>query len=124
MKKDDRDLNYLIFTDEYCGIQFWIMQRGFHGLDHDLIWYCAYVKPPEDKLDLDVNELEVHGGITYRGGLRPHIEDYVWGWDYHHSFDIVDFPDHLATRLQIKPIKEVIDIVSEDCQDFIRQYLL
>lgn len=122
--KDIKHLDKVIFTDEYYGIQYWIIQYGVRTSQFETKWYCAYVQPPEDKLDLDVDELEVHGGITFDGEHRLLDDEYVWGWDYNHSMDYVPKDDFYKTKLGLKPVEEVIDIISEDCQEFIQKYLL
>lgn len=110
-------IDRVIFEDEYFGVRFKIKEYGLIDIDndYDCRWYCAYVQVPKDKLHLDTDELEVHGGITYN-------KKDIWGWDYNHGYDMSD--TLFKTKLQLKPIEYVIDFISMECQEFIRRYLI
>ena len=114
----------IILEDEYTGIKYWIVENGLYTEDgnYDMKWYCAYVLPPHHLKDMDTDELEVHGGITWNGFLNI-IGLEVWGWDYNHCYDMVD-GEVFKTKLQSKPIEEVVDIIASECQEFIRRYLI
>lgn len=117
----------LINNGEYQGVKFWIVKNGIRSEDisFDYTWYCAYVEPPKDKLKtLKVDDLEVHGGITLNGYLDLCGKRRVWGWDYNHHID-TDFTDgQLKNKFQKIHEFEVIDIISNDCREFIGRYLV
>ncbi len=128
MSKENR-IHRVVFEDNYCGVKYWIVENGYYTDDgsYDMRWYCAYVKPPltkkikyKDKLD----DLEVHGGITFDGDLSI-IKGcrYVWGWDYNHAYDCLE-ETLFKTKFQMMEQNEVIDIIQNDCQEFIRRYLI
>jgi hypothetical protein len=108
------------------------VENGVHTDDglYNITWYCAYVKPPFTKRLEYMNkldELEVHGGITFNGKMDIIGNHHIWGWDYNHYEDMADtdiLQDMLQTKLQLKPISEVRDIISKDCREFIRRYLV
>lgn len=114
----EKHIDQIVFEDMYCGVHYWIKQYGLYTEDgqHDYRWYCCYVEVPKKKLKLKVEDLEVHGGITFN-------HDGVWGWDYNHYMDL-DLEHPLKTKFQSRPIEEVVDIIASDCQEFIRRYLI
>ncbi|MEM1213432.1 MAG: hypothetical protein AAGI68_14185 [Planctomycetota bacterium] len=68
---------------------------------------CAYVGVQKDSprlqgIDHEEIELDVHGGITYRGLLDvilPAEAHFWWGWDYaHHGDHTVHSTGHFAGR--------------------------
>ena len=122
MTKDDR-IYELVHSGEYQGIKFYIMKYGFKTEEFDYHWYCGYVEPPKDKLTLNISELEVHGGITFDGYRQDMSKNRIWGWDYNHCEDI-DYENKLKNKFQFKSKEEVVNIISKDCQEFIRRYLV
>ena len=73
-----------VLATGYCfGLLYYILNLGTHP--------TAYIKMPKN-IDIDENEIDVHGGVTYS-------EDHLWindnekldgkfiGWDYAHYDD-------------------------------------
>lgn len=114
----EKHIDQVVFEDEYCGVNYWIKQYGHYTEDgqYDYRWFCAYVSVPKKKRKLKVEDLEVHGGITYN------TKD-VWGWDYNHYYDI-DMTNGMKNKYQLMSIDLVIDIIASECQEFIRRYLI
>lgn len=77
-------------------------------------WYCGYVVLSEDerypKLDVDeIYKLDVHGGITYRGGMQG-IDGYLIGFDYGHGFDDPLVQDEEYTLGECKYLVDQIEV--------------
>ena len=86
-----------ILSTGYCfGLLYFILNLGLHP--------TAYIKIPNN-LDIDDNDIDVHGGITYTG-------DHLWinenekldgkfiGWDYAHYGDYAGYEEKLPKELQ------------------------
>lgn len=63
----------------------------------DMGWRCGYVKVPEGnrffkKEYTELNEIEIHGGLTYSSYELPGVKDSGWyiGFDCSHSGDLKD----------------------------------
>lgn len=86
-----------ILSTGYCfGLLYFIMNLGIHP--------TAYIKLPNN-LEIDENDIDVHGGITYSS-------DHLWisnnqkldgkfiGWDYGHYGDYGGYEDLLPIELR------------------------
>ena len=101
---------------------------------------CGYVQLPQRKI-IDTDEIDVHGGITYKGTLFSE-NDYWIGWDYAHCCDGKDYAaviekfddeDNTKQILMIKDIDEEFPLgerhvytlaeVMEDCRSVVNQLI-
>jgi len=54
---------------------------------------CGYVRLPKEIKEIDTDQIDVHGGITYS---KTRDDGFFWiGFDCGHSFDIVPATQHL-----------------------------
>ena len=72
---DAEPYGYVEWTDAWTGLRCWISRNEYGS-------WCGYVRLPKGSplLDLDINDLNVHGGVTWCRGD-------VVGFDCYHSFD-------------------------------------
>ncbi len=77
-----------ILATGYCfGLLYFILNLGFHP--------TAYIKVPDD-IEINYDDIDVHGGITYYGDHlwvteNEKLEGKFIGWDYAHLGDYVGF---------------------------------
>lgn len=103
-------------TTGYCfGLLYYILNLGTHP--------TAYIKLPNNS-NIDENEIDVHGGITYS-------EDHLWindnekidgkfiGWDYAHYMDYGGYeellPKEMRTGGKKWTTKEIYEEVRHAC---------
>lgn len=108
---------------EYKNHKYYIVKRNASTYDEQIVmeWYCAYVEVDRNYFK-DLDELDVHGGITFSGEIDGH--GYVIGWDYNHSvdldFDNANFP--FGSNKWINN-KDGIKLIEQEIKDFIERYL-
>lgn len=105
-----------ILATGYCfGLLYFIMNLGFHP--------TAYIKLPNNS-NIDENEIDVHGGITYS-------KDHLWindnekldgkfiGWDYGHYMDYGGYEELLPKEMRAGgkkwTTKEIYEEVRHAC---------
>ena len=106
------------------GFKYYIVEHHLYTVGFK--WYCCYVGIPDFiKSQVDPDECEVHGGITFKGyhdriafGTR-----FLWGWDYNHFDDMV-LDDCFKTKLQILDEETRLNILYGDVVKFIERNLL
>lgn len=103
------------------GYRFYIVSMGTHP--------CRYVETQADRVRfINVNDIAVHGGITYTGKELPTIgaraENGIFiGWDYRHRFDYMGFmEDRPAGSFRFNKKWTTAEIL-EDVKDVIKQLL-
>ena len=79
----------LLYKDNYKGYNFYVVSYGTHP--------CCYIGIPRGSKFygvsylIELEDLNVHGGVTYTGVLLPSDERFTdpWyiGWDYAHACD-------------------------------------
>ena len=103
-----------VLATGYCfGLLYYILNLGTHP--------TAYIKMPKN-IDIDENEIDVHGGVTYS-------EDHLWindnekldgkfiGWDYAQCGKELKYGD-TYTSLEIHTAMGFGYGVCEDCYEF------
>lgn len=106
-----------IVRDEiYKGYRILVKKIGYDDTMASIptYWYCGYVVLSEDerypKLDVDeIYKLDVHGGITYRGGMQG-INGYLVGFDCGHGFDDPLVQDEEYTLGECKYLVDQIEV--------------
>lgn len=105
-----------VLATGYCfGLLYYILNLGTHP--------TAYIKMPKN-IDIDENEIDVHGGVTYS-------EDHLWindnekldgkfiGWDYVHYMDYGGYEELLPKEIRAGgkkwTTKEIFEEVRHAC---------
>ena len=115
----------IVATGEYKGVKYVCVNRGKHP--------CAYVMCSQEFLDKHVNEWDsidgiyVHGGVSFVGQANEllGLEDYdspCFGWDYGHAGDWAGYISE-NENLAYGHRKYTTEMIVDDCQDAIDQYL-
>lgn len=105
-----------ILSTGYCfGLLYFIMNLGIHP--------TAYIKVP-NKLDIDEDDIDVHGGITYSNDClwineNEKIEGHFIGWDYGHYGDYGGYEELLPKEFKTDgkkwTTKEIYEEVRHAC---------
>ena len=104
----------LLATGFLYGFQYYIMNLGMHP--------TAYINLPEG-LEITDDDINVHGGITYRGDSLTisddiEIEGNFIGWDYAHFDDYGGYMKMLPPDLRFGKkwtTEEIFEEVKEAC---------
>lgn len=112
-----------VTTDKYKGYQYYILTMGTHP--------TAYVNVPKEskyygKFYLDIDDIVVHGGLTYSDdNLRTNEGRFEggWyiGWDYNHWGDFNVLLLHFGSSHCEK--KWTVEEITEDCRSVIDQII-
>lgn len=109
-------INEIVRDEIYKGYRILVKKIGYDDMmvSIPLYWYCGYVVLSEDerypKLDADeIYKLDVHGGITYRGGMQG-IDGYLIGFDCGHAFDDPLVQDEEYTLGECKYLVDQIEV--------------
>ena len=89
---------------EYKGRKYFIISYGAYP--------CAYVENKENYDYDDLENLNVHGGVTFNGSKE---NTHVIGWDYGHCCDYVSYlPNVDGKKWTTSEIKEeVFDVIDQ-----------
>lgn len=109
-------INEIVRDEIYKGYRILVKKIGYDDIMVSVptYWYCGYVVLSEDerypKLDVEeIYKLDVHGGITYRGGMQG-IDGYLIGFDCAHGFDDPLIQDEEYTLGECKHLVDQIEV--------------
>ena len=109
----------ILLAEGTCdGISFWIFSYGTHP--------CAYVEVTDFK-DLETDDIDCHGGITYDEGALPSVWDDTCdgfeqgkrrfiGWDYAHCYDFI-----MCASFAVSGYRWTTDEILQHVEDVVSQ---
>lgn len=114
MKYQEEPKREILSTGYSKGLLYFIMNLGIHP--------TAYVKIPKN-YEIDINNIEVHGGITYEENHlwvdNDKVEGHFIGWDYCHYGDYGGYEEILPKQNRIGgkkwTTKEIFEEVVNVC---------
>lgn len=108
-----------VWNDDQTGYTCLIIRHAIMG------FYCGYVRVKGILEGVDyyhhlLNDIDVHGGLTYSGKIHRH-DGYWLGFDCGHGGDYIPYSGRPIEDYEIAPIFREKSYVKEQCEKLAKQ---
>lgn len=106
-------IDKIVCADLYKGYKYYIRRRSLDFRD----FYCGYVEIPKDHIcygvdEDDLEEINVHGGLTFSGYL-DFSDEYLLGFDCAHAGDDTSVEDANYTANECERLIDQLEEISK-----------